>query len=472
MRQGGNNLKKKKKTGFKIPHTYVLLIGVMLIMAILTWIVPAGQFEMIQQGDRTVAVPNSWHPVDQNPQGLFAIINSIPRGLVGSASISFFIFLIGGAFTVINDTGTVEALIFKLSQKLEGRESLVIPVFLLIFGIAGATLGFSEETIVFIPMGISLALALGFDAVVGMSIVAVGAAIGFSAGFLNPFSVGVAQGIAELPTFSGMELRIIMFFVLWIITSLFIMRYANKVKKDPTSSLVYSEYSKHDQVDQNVKMPELNRRHIVVGLIFLIGMIEMAYGVIEYGWYVQEIGAVFMAIGILAGFAYGYGPSKIADLFIAGAKDMVFAALIVGVARSIVIVMEDGLIIDTIVNSLANTVDGLPGALAAIAMYIIQIIINFIIPSGSGQAAATMPIMVPLADAVGITRQTAVMAYQLGGGFMDSIMITSGVLMAQLSIARIPYNKWVRFLAPLMAIWLVVGGIFLVIAYYINYGPF
>lgn len=466
-------MEKKKKVGFRIPHTYVLLIGVMLVMALLTWIVPAGQFEMVQQGDRTVAVPGSWHPVDQNSQGFFAIINSIPRGLVESAAISFFIFLIGGAFTVVNETGTVEALIYKVSNKLSGRENLVIPAFLLVFGIAGATLGFSEETIVFIPVGISLALALGFDAVVGMSMVAIGAAIGFSAGFLNPFSVGIAQGIAELPTFSGMRLRIIMFFVLWVITSLFIMRYANKVKNDPTKSLVYNEYRHERQsADTEVDLPEMTRRHVLVALIFLVGMIVMAYGVIEYGWYVQEIGAVFMTIGIVAGFAYGYGPSKIADLFVAGAKDMVFAALIVGVARSIVIVMEDGLIIDTIVNALANTVDGLPGSMAAIAMYIIQIIINFIIPSGSGQAAATMPIMVPLADAVGITRQTAVMAYQLGGGFMDSIMITSGVLMAQLSIARIPYNKWVRFLGPLMGIWLVVGGIFLVIAYYTNYGPF
>ncbi|MDE1549899.1 YfcC family protein [Jeotgalibaca caeni] len=467
-------MEKKKKAGFKIPHTYVLLISVMIIMALLTWIIPAGQFERIQQGDRTIAVPNSWQAVDQNPQGFFAIINSIPRGLVESAEISFFIFLIGGAFTVISETGTVEALIYKVSQKLRGRESLVIPVFLLVFGLAGATLGFSEETIVFIPMGISLALALGFDAVVGMSIVAIGAAIGFSAGFLNPFSVGIAQGIAELPTFSGMGLRIIMFFVLWIVTSLFIMRYASKVKNDPTKSLVYAEY--HDEnnksTHKSVELPEMTRKHALVGIIFLLGMILIAFGVIKYGWYVQEIGAIFMLTGILAGFAYGYGPSKVADLFVAGAKDMVFAALIVGVARSIVIVMEDGLIIDTIVNSLASTVDGLPGAIAAIAMYIIQIIINFIIPSGSGQAAATMPIMVPLADAVGISRQTSVMAYQLGSGFMDSIMITSGVLMAQLSIARIPYNKWVRFLGPLMGIWLLIGAVFLVIAHYTNYGPF
>lgn len=457
---------------FKIPHTYVLLIGVMIMMAILTWIVPAGQFEMVEQGGRTVVLPGSWHAVEQNPQGLFAIINSIPRGLVESAAISFFIFLIGGAFAVINETGMVEALIFKISKSLDGKENLVIPVILFVFGAAGATLGFSEETIVFIPMGISLALALGFDAIVGMSIVAVGAAIGFSAGIMNPFSVGIAQGIAELPTFSGMQLRIVLFFVLWAVTSLFIIRYANKVKKDPTKSLVYSIYQNEKTPLEETKHIEMNKRHMLVGFIFLAGMILIAFGVIQYGWYVQEIGAIFMAIGVLSGFAYGYSSSKIADLFVEGAKEMVFAALIVGVARSIVIVMQDGMIIDTIVNFLSNAVDGLPGALAAIAMYVIQIIINFIIPSGSGQAAATMPIMVPLADAVGITRQTAVMAYQLGGGFMDSIMITSGVLMAQLSIAKIPYNKWVRFLTPLMIMWLLIGAAFLVFAYYTGYGPF
>lgn len=461
----------KKKKSFQVPHTYVLLIGVMLVMTLLTWIIPAGQFDVIEQNGRTISLPGSWHAVEQNPQGFFAIINSIPRGLVESAEISFFIFLIGGAFTVINETGTVEALIYKTSQRLKGRESLVIPVFLLIFGIAGATLGFSEETIVFIPMGISLALALGYDAVVGMSIVASGAAIGFSAGFMNPFAVGIAQGIAELPTFSGMGLRIALFIVLWLITSAYIMHYAKKVKQDPTNSLVYSDIEKDDTTEA-ASFVEMNKRHIIVGLIFLIGMCAIAFGVVEYGWYIQEIGAIFMTTGIIAGFAYGYSPSKIADLFVAGAKDMIFAALIVGVARSIVIVMEDGMIIDTIVNFLANSVQGLPGALAAVAMYVIQIIINFIIPSGSGQAAATMPIMVPLADAVGITRQTAVMAYQLGAGFMDSIMLTSGVLMAQLSISKIPYNKWVRYLGPLMIIWLLTGVVFLVFAYYTNYGPF
>lgn len=454
-----------------MPHTYVLLISVMIVMALLTWIIPAGQFEMIEQGDRTVAVPNSWHAVEANPQGLFAIINSIPRGLVESASISFFIFLIGGAFTVINETGTVTAFIYKITNALKGKESLLIPVFLLVFGLAGATLGFSEETIVFIAMGVSLAIALGYDAIVGMSMIALGAAIGFSAGFLNPFSVGIAQGIAELPTFSGMGLRIIMFIVLWIVTSLYVMRYAQKVKKDPTKSFLYSPY----HVDKKVEKAEvvmMNKRHTAVGLIFVAGMLLIAFGVIRYGWYVQEIGAIFMATGIVAGFAFGYSPSKIADLFVEGAKDMVFAALIVGVARSIVIVMEDGLIIDTIVDFLARSVQILPGAIASVAMYIIQIIINFLIPSGSGQAAATMPIMVPLADALEITRQTAVMAYQLGSGFMDSIMITSGVLMAQLSVAKIPYSKWVRYLAPLMGIWLLIGTVFLLIAYYISYGPF
>ncbi|UJF15434.1 C4-dicarboxylate ABC transporter permease [Jeotgalibaca sp. MA1X17-3] len=464
-------MNKKRNKGFQMPHTYVLLISVMIIMAILTWIIPAGQFEVIKEGTRTVVVPNSWHAVESSPQGFFEIINSIPKGLVESASISIFIFLIGGAFMVINETGMVAAFIFKIAKLLKGRESLVIPVFILIFGITGATLGFSEETIVFIAMGVSLAIALGYDAIVGMSMIALGAAIGFSAGFLNPFTVGIAQGIAELPTFSGMGLRIVMFFVLWIVTSIYVMIYANKIKKDPTKSFMYSPYDTK-RTQEKLEEVQMNKRHVAVGIIFAAGMILIAYGVIQYGWFVQEIGAIFMATGIIAGFVYGYGPSKIAELFVLGAKDMIFAALIVGVARSIVIVMEDGMIIDTIVNFLAGSVQILPGAVASVAMYIIQIIINFVIPSGSGQAAATMPIMVPLADAIGITRQTSVLAYQLGSGFMDSIMITSGVLMAQLSVARIPYTKWVRYLAPLMLIWLLIGMAFLLYAYNIGYGPF
>ena len=268
-----------------------------------------------------------------------------------------------------------------------------------------------------------------------------------------------------------MGLRIVLFIVLWIVTSIYVMLYARKIKKDPTKSFLYSPYEV-ERTEESSEEIVMNKRHIAVGLIFAGGMMLIAFGVVQYDWYVQEIGAVFMATGILAGFAYGYGPSKIAELFVLGAKDMIFAALIVGIARSIVIVMEDGMIIDTIVNFLAGSVQLLPGAVASVAMYIIQIIINFVIPSGSGQAAATMPIMIPLADAVGITRQTAVMAYQLGSGFMDSIMVTSGVLMAQLSVARIPYSKWVRYLAPLMGIWLLIGMGFLLFAYKINYGPF
>lgn len=464
---------KKKKRGIPIPHTYVLLFSITILMAILTWIVPAGQFERIEQGGRTIAVPNSWQQVEQNPQGFMEVFMSIPKGLAESADIAFFIFIVGGSFAILTETGMVTAFIHWVARKLKGRESLVIPAFLLIFGLAGATLGFAEETIIFIAMGVTLARALGYDALVGVSIVALGAQIGFSAGFMNPFSVGVAQGIAELPTFSGMELRLALFATLWVVTSLYVMRYAHKVKKDPTASLMYNPYQEgHAEVVEEAVIEEMTPRRAVVGLILAVGMGIIAFGVIEFGWFMTEISAVFLAIGVIAGLVYGFGPSKIADTFVNGAKDMVFAAIIVGVARSIVVVMEDGLIIDTIVNSLANVVQILPGAVASVAMYLIQIVINFLIPSGSGQAAATMPIMVPLADAVGVTRQTAVLAYQLGSGFMDSIMITSGVLMGQLSVAKIPYAKWFRYLMPLMGLWLLIGGIFLIFAYYTGYGPF
>lgn len=464
---------KKKRRGIPIPHTYVLLFAITIAMALLTWVVPAGQFERIEQGERTIVVPNSWQPVEQSPQGFLEIFSSIPTGMAQSAEIAFFIFIVGGSFAILTETGMVTAFIHWVARKLKGRESLIIPAFLLLFGIAGATLGFAEETIIFIAMGVTLARALGYDALVGVSIIALGAQIGFSAGFMNPFSVGVAQGIAELPTFSGMGLRLVMFATLWVVTSLYVMRYAHKVKKDPTASLLYNPYHEgHSEVVEEAVIEEMTPRRALVGLILAVGMGIIAFGVIQYGWFMTEISAIFLAIGVIAGLVYGFNPSKIAGIFVEGAKDMVFAALIVGVARSIVVVMEDGMIIDTIVNSLANIVQILPGAVASVAMYIIQIIINFFIPSGSGQAAATMPIMVPLADAVGVTRQTAVMAYQLGSGFMDSIMITSGVLMGQLSVAKVPYSKWFRYLLPLMGLWLLIGAGFLIYAYYTGYGPF
>lgn len=460
---------------FKVPHTYVILFSVIIIMSLLTYILPAGEYDRIQDEvtGRTVVDPDSFHYVEPNPVKVFDLLQSVPRGMGAASEIIFFIFIVGGAFQIITATGAVEAGIGRIAKRLYGKENLMIPIFMIIFALGGATFGMSEETIVFVPIGIALARALGFDAITGTAMITLGAACGFNSGFMNPFTVGVAQGIAELPMFSGIKMRLIIFVVLLIITIIYITKYANKVKNNPKASIVYEleEKEKHNKIDLDNVM-EMTTKHSIILLVVLVGFAIIIYGVFKLDWYILEIGSTFLAMGIVSGLIGGLGASKSAEEFVVGAQSIAFGALVVGIARGILVVMTDGLIIDTIVYSLAQAIQMLPKAISVIGMYVVQVIINFFIPSGSGQASATMPIMVPLADILGITRQTAVMAFQFGDGFTNSIIPTSASLMAYLSMGKIPYEKWFKFIAPLMLVWIGTGVIFLIIANAMAYGPF
>lgn len=460
-----------------MPHTYVLLFSFIIIAAILSWIVPAGEFERVMVGEREIINPDSFAHVASNPQGVFEVLKSIPRGFARTQDISYFLFVTGGSFLIINKTGMIESALSRIVSSLKGKEALVIPVVVLIMGLAGSTIGLSEETIVFIALGVSLARAIGYDSLIGVGMIGLGAGVGFTSGFMNPFSVGVAQSIAELPLFSGIELRLVLFTVLWIVTSLYLIIYGKRVKADLTNSIVYDEEMKArnhaDFQDLNTtENIEFTTKQKIIASVFVGGFVVIAYGVMSLGWFITEIGAVFLGMGLISGLIYGMRPGDLADNFIEGAKDMMYAALIVGLAQSLVIIMEDAMILDTLINGLTGAISNLPSVLSAAGMYVVQIIINFFISSGSGQAAVTMPIMVPLADALDVTRQTAVLSYQLGNGFLDSIMPMSGILMAQLAIADIPYKKWVKFAMPLMGIWLAIGLVFIIFAQLVGYGPF
>ena len=466
---------KKEKKKFKIPHTYVILFSVIIIMAILTYIVPAGEFARVIEPNtgRSVVDPTSFQAVEQNPASFFDLFKSIPKGMKAAGSIIFFIFIVGGAFQIITATGAIESGIGKVAYKLQGKEKLLIPIFLIMFSIAGGTIGMAEEAIVFIPIGIALARALGFDAITGTAMITLGAACGFTSGFMNPFTVGVAQGISELPLFSGIQFRLVILVVMLIITTWYLMRYANKVKKDPSLSFVkeLEDEERHKTIDLN-NLPKLENNHKLVLAVVVAGFSILIYGVFKNGWYFTEIAACFLAVGIISGFVGKLGPSEMANEFVVGARSLVFGALVVGVARGILVVMQDGMIIDSIINGMANAISTLPKSISVLGMYIVQVVINFFIPSGSGQAATTMPIMAPLADLIGVNRQIAVTAYQFGDGFTNSIIPTSAALMGVLSVAKISYDRWVKFLWPLMLIWLGTGAVFLVIANAINYGPF
>jgi len=461
---------------FKIPHTYVLIFCIVIIAALLTYIVPAGEYARVEDPNtgRTVVDPNSFTKVERNPVNPFEVLTAVPRGMIAAAQITFFIFIVAGSFQIITSTGAIEAGIYKVANMLRGKELLLIPIFMFLFSLTGAFLGFAEENIVFIPVAISLARALGYDAIVGMSLVTLGGAVGFNSAMMNPFTVGIAQGIAELPLFSGIGLRFIVWIVLLAVSIYYVMRYAMKIKDKPELSII-AEVELEERKNSTFDIGEdkkLLPSHYLVFLVLAAGLATIVYGVYKFGWYINEIAAVFLGMGIISGFIGKIGPNKMAQEFINGARGIVFGALVVGIARTILIVLQDGLILDSIIYYLASLISGLPKALAAVGMFVIQSLINFVIPSGSGQAATTMPIMVPLADILGISRQTAVLAFHFGDGFSNTFTPTASTLMASLSIAKIAYDKWLKYYAKLFFIWSLIGAIFMIIATVINYGPF
>ncbi len=464
-------IKEKKKS--RVPHSYVILFAMIIIMAILTYVIPAGQFERVDVGGRTVVDPSSYSSVESNPATIFDVFKAVPKGLGAAQSIVFFIFIVGGSFNIITQTGAIEAGISKIAVSLKGKEKLLIPLIVFIFSIGGGTIGMAEEAIVFVPIGIALSRALGYDAVVGMAIVSLGAAVGFTSGFMNPFTVGVAQGIAEIPLFTGIGLRLVIWVASLVLVIAYIYRYANKVKTNPELSIVYElEQEEKDHIIDLSNVMEMTKKHVMVLLVFVLGMALLIFGVFKYGWYITEIAAIFIAMGIIAGLVGGMDVNEIAKEFILGAKEMTTGAIVVGVARGMLVIMESGLILDSIVNGLASAITMLPKSISAVGMLIVQSFINFFIPSGSGQAATTMPIMTPLADVIGLTRQTAVLAYQFGDGISNSIIPTSGVLLANLSVAKIKYDSWVKFVWPLILLWTLMAAVFMVIATAISYGPF
>ncbi len=466
-------MEEKKKKG-KVPHTYVILFAMIIIIAILTYVIPAGQYQKVESSTgRMIVDPASYQQIESAPARPFDVLKAFPKGLAAAQSIVFFIFIVGGSFNVVNQTGAIEAGISKVALSLKGKEKLLIPIIVFIFSLGGATIGMAEEAIVFVPIGIALSRALGYDAIVGMSIVALGAAAGFTAGFMNPFTVGVAQSIAELPMFSGIALRLVVWVCTLVLVIVYISRYANKVKADPTKSLVYElELEEKDHAIDLNNVKQMTSRHTGVLLVFLIGMGILIFGVFKFGWYITEIAAIFLAIGIVGGLVGGMNLDEIAKDFITGAKDMTTGALVVGLARGILVIMEGSMIIDTIVFGMASVVSSLPKSVSAVGMLLVQSFLNFFIPSGSGQAATTMPIMAPLSEVIGLTRQTAVLAYQFGDGISNSIIPTSGVLLANLSVAKIKYEVWVKYVAPLMGLWTLMAAVFMVISVLINYGPF
>lgn len=469
-----DNTKKKKK--FVMPHTYVILGIFILFGFLLTFILPSGEYErFVNDADVTVVDPTSFHFIEKTYLNVFDLFMALPTGMINMAHIIFFIFIIVGAFSVVNASGAMETGVKQIAKRLQGREIWSIPLLLFVFSICGATFGMSQEGLVFIPVCIMLARSLGYDAMTGMCMTLVGAQVGFQAGWMNPFNVGVSQGIAELPIYSAIGVRLVLWIVFLVVTSWYMMRYARKVKADPTKSVVYElevEDAKREGPVDLDNVPRLTGRQIGVLLVVLAGLVIMIYGLMKLDWFINEMSAVFAAVGIFAGFVAGFGPSRIAEEFVKGCETVVYGCLIVGIAQAMVVLLQQGVVIDTVVYGLANLVAELPKSLTAIGMFLVQTLVNFFVNSGTGQAALTMPIMVPLADILDVTRQTAVFAFQMGDGLSNAIFPTSPTLMAALGLAKIGYDKYLKYLMPLWLMWNVIAVVLLIYCTATNIGPF
>jgi len=452
----------------KSPDTFVILLSILILIAGLTWIIPGGVFDTHEVNGRSEVIPGTFHEIDSNPQGFGAVLMAPIRGFVDAALIVGFVLLVGGVFGVLQRTGAITAGISTLARAHDRSalvRALIIPLFMTIFSLAGAVFGMSEEIIPFIIIFVPLAIKIGYDSMVGVAIPFLGAGVGFAGAFLNPFTVGIAQGIAEVPLFSGLGYR----FILWIATTsiaiIYVMRYAKRIKINPTLSLTYEDdIQKREKYLNQAESTELSltiehRRALVV---FIAGIVVLVWGVLARQWYIEEIAGLFLITGILVGLVGRLSSQEITSSFATGAKDLVMTALIIGLARGILIIADDGHIIDTMLNALSSLIINLHPVVSSQFMFITQTFINFFVPSGSGQAALTMPIMAPLSDLVGVSRQTAVLAYQMGDGFGNMIIPTSAVTMGVLTLADIPWERWAKWLLPLELIFLVLGLLFLI----------
>ncbi len=466
---------QKKAESIRMPHTFAIIFSIILLVAAATWFVPGGEYDRAKnKAGKTVVVANTYHQVESKPQGIKEVFMSPLKGMEKAANISGFILIVGGTFAVIQKTGAIDAGIMRMIRKLKGKEILLIPITMTLFSIGGAVFGMSEETIPFVGIFVPMALLMGYDRITGMCIPFLAATTGFSGAMLNPFTVGIAQSISELPAFSGIEYRTGVWVISTVIAIAFVMWYAKRVKANPELSPTYEE----DKITRE-KLQHLNESDAVMttgqqGVLALLtaSMVLIVFGVLQWEWYIDEIAAVFLGCGILSGIVAKMSVNDVAEAFTIGAKDMVGTAIICGLARAIVVLATDGKIIDTILYSMAAPLAGLPALVSGYAMLVVQIIINFFVSSGTGQAALTIPIMSALGDLVGISRQTTVLIYQFGNGFSDMIFPTSSVLIGCLGMAGIPWSKWAKWVLPLQVVFFIMCLLAITPAIIMNWGPF
>jgi uncharacterized ion transporter superfamily protein YfcC len=453
-----------KKLFKKFPDTITIILIISIVFIILTWLIPSGEYEREILNGREVVIPGSYRAVASNPQGIGAFLMAPIKGFVSAALVVGFVFLVGGAFSIINKTGAINAGLYnviKFSKRKPQYRVLIIPAITALFSLGGATFGMSEEILVFILITIPLSYALGYDAMIGAAIPIIGTGVGFAGAFTNPFTIGIAQGIAEVPLFSGMGYRILVWVILTGIACIAMALYCRKIDKSPKRSPLYGmKLNALGKIPEN-EIPALTRRRKLVLFALFLAIVFLIYGVNAYSWYINEIAALFIGLGILSAIIYRMPVSEAVEAFLDGAKEMMIAAIVIAMAKGLLVIAQDGKIIDSMLHAIAVVAGNAPKVISVELMLAFQSALNFFIPSGSGQAALTMPIIAPLSDLLDISRQVAVLAFQMGDGLTNMIIPTSGVTMGALSIAKIPFNKWLRWAFPIVLVLFIVSGLLL-----------
>lgn len=445
------------------PDSLILLFGLIVAAQLATYVLPAGEFD--RNGQQVV--PGTYRHVDADPLPIATFLTAIPEGLAAAQDIIFFVFIVGGVIAVVRATGAIDALIAAALRYWGGRPAILIAGMMTLFALGSSTIGMAEEYLPFVPILVAMCLAMRMDAVVAVGIIYVGAGVGYACAAINPFTVQIAQRIAGIELGSGQSLRWGLLLVCVAVGVDHLLRYVRRIQQDPQSSLVADVMDRSGlQAPEDTELTS-RRAGVIAAFVAAIGV--FVYGVGAWEWYLTELAAVFIALAIVVAVVGGLGPNRVAVEFSRGAAELTKTALLIGFARTIQVVLTGGRVLDTVIHALAQPLQGLPGAVSATAMLAVQTVCNFFIPSGSGQAYVTMPIMAPLADLTNVSRQTAVLAYQFGDGFTNMLVPTNAVLMGILALAKIPYQRWVRFVVPLLVKLYVVAVATLVFAVWSGY---
>lgn len=466
------SLKTKK---IKMPHVFVILTFLLFLASLMTYFVPAGEFGRVlnEATGKQVIDPLAFKFVSQNPINILKIPEYIVKSLVKSSGIIFMVMISAASMEVIIATKSFDIAIKKMIKKFTGKEELLIIATIIIFSIMGLRQN-SMSMVGFIPLVVLLSRKCGYDALTGVAIILLGAGGSYSIGPLATSTTAIAQGFAELPTFSGFAYRIICVICLLIVSTYHILKYSKNVKKDPRNSYIYELEEKYREnlVEDENEEEDLKLRHIGVLIVFFSNFIILAYGGMFLGWSNLQVASQFIFLTLIGGLVGGLVPDDIAKNFSKGISKMTVAGFMIGMAGAISMILNSGMILDTVVKYISSAISIVPNFLQPVAMYMINCIVNLFITSGSGQAAAVMPIFIPVADLVGMTRQTAVLAFNYGDGLSNFLIPTSSALMGCIMAAGIPYDRWMKFMGKVFLSWSIVSSITLSVAYFIKLGPF